>query len=202
VTQPTEEQLQAAREQIAAQQTGLGAAAPADPGDLGAKLAAGQLAAGQDVGGTDVDVTQLLAGIRALQDRVEALEDEKRAGAGDPLGNSVASLKALLGLHAAHAPGIDHSAAASMADDLTDAAGNAVKSGDTGAVEKITGKLLAWLKRGGNPGPGDHPYYRQAVDFAEYHIPDAAELVEKPSTSAAIGTDRAPARVIAGNVTG
>jgi hypothetical protein len=204
MTQPTEEQLAAAREQIAQQQTGIGgqAAAP-DPVDLGAQLAAGQVAAGVSVGGTDVDVAQLLAGMQALQDRLSALEAEKRAGTGDPLGNNAQSLQALLSLHAAHSPGIDHAAAAGLAADLVDAAGNAVQSGDTSAVEKITGKIGAWLKRDGNPGPGDHPFYRQAVDFAEYHVPDAAALVEKPAAPAtAVGSNRPPAKVIAGNVTG
>lgn len=202
--QPTPEQLQAARDMIAAQQTGLGPPeGGTDPADLGAQLAAGQVAAGVDVGGTDVDTAQLLAGIQALQDRVAALEEEKRAGAGDPLANSVASLKALLGLHAAHSPAIDHAATGGLADDLADAASNAVKSGDTAQVEKITGKIAAWLGREGNPGPGDFPYYRQAVDFATYHVPDAAAGVEAPASAApAIGTDRAPAKVIAGNVTG
>lgn len=203
MTQPTEDQLAAAREQIAQQQSGVGGQGDTDPADLGAKLAAGQVAAGVDVGGTDVNVTELLAGIQALQDRVAALETEKRAGAGDPLGNAVQSLKALLGLHAAHTPGVDHSGAASMADDLVDAAGNAVQSGDVGNVEKIAGKIAKWLRRDGNPGPGDHPFYAQAVDFAEHHVPDAAELVEPPAApAAAIGTDRPAAKVIAGNVTG
>jgi hypothetical protein len=202
--QPTPEQLQAARDMIASQQTGVGpAAGGVDPEDLGAQLAAGQAAAGVDIGGTDVDTAELLAGIRALQDRVAALEKEKRAGAGDPLANSVESLRALLALHAAHSPGLNHDVVGSMADDLADAASNAVESGDTTQVGKITGKIAAWLGRAGNPGPGDFPYYRQAVDFATYHVPDAAANVEAPTAPAtAIGTDRAPAKVLQGNVTG
>jgi hypothetical protein len=204
MSQPSDEQLQATRDMIAAQSTGLGPAeSGTDPAELGAQLAAGQAAAGISVGGTDVDVAALLAGIQALQERVAALEEEKRAGQGDPLLNSVESLRALLQLHAMHAPALNHDQAAGMAADLADAAGNAVASGDTSHVERITAKIGSWLHRGGNPGPGDHPYYRQAVDFADYHVPDAAANVSAPAPPAVpIATDRAPAKVISGNVTG
>lgn len=203
MTQPTEEQLAAARALIESQSTGLGPAeGGADPGELGAKLAAGQAAANVHVGGTEVDAEELLAAIQALQERVASLESEKRAQTADPLVNSVESLRALLSLHAAMSPGIDHSAVGGLAEDLADAAGNAVKSGDVGHVEKIVGKIEAWLHRGGNPGPGDYPYFRQALDFAQYHVPEAAANVTPPTEAVAIGTSRPPAKVLQGNVTG
>lgn len=203
---PTAEQLAAAREMIASQETGLGPApGGADATDVGAQLAAGQAAAGVDIGGTEVDADKLLAAIHALQARVESLETEKRAQTGDPLVNTVASLSALLQQHKAMAPAVaGHDDAASMADDLTDAAANASQSGDVSSVEKIAAKIEKWLARAGNPGPGDNPYYAQALDFARYHVPEAAANVTPPTpdATAELASTRPPAKVLQGNVTG
>jgi hypothetical protein len=92
-----------------------------------------------------------------------------------------------------------------LADDLADAGSNAFESGDAGPVHELSGKMIRALKRI-DPGPGDHPYYRQAVAFAETHIPDAADTITGPNPDApakpAPVSGGAPVRVVAGSVTG
>ena len=167
--------------------------------DLAAQLRAQQ--AGAPAGLTDMDVSALLAGIKALQDRVDALEAEKSSGAGLPVVNTAQALRDLIATHAAHTPGTDHADLLRLADDAVDAAGNAASSGDGGPLTDISGKIARALQRA-NPGPGTHHSYQQAVGFAEVHLPDAAaQLVPKSRAVAAVGSDRPPAPVIQGSVT-
>lgn len=172
--------------------------------EVAAQLAAQQ--AGAPAGLTDVDVGQLLAGIKALQDRVDALEEEKASGAAVPVVNTAEALRDLIRTHAAHTPGTDHSDLLRLADDAADAAANAVDSGDGGPLTDISGKIARALHRV-DPGPGTHHYFAQALGFAEVHLPDAAaQLVKKPQRApagnlpAAPGTRSVP--VIQGSVTG
>ena len=206
MTDFTPEQLAAARQQIAGQNTGLGPPSAGVPdADVAAQLAAGQAAAGVDMGGTFVDEDAIRALIEQ-QVRLQVAAALRAAGAeppGEPLVNSAVSLRNLLRVQAAMAPGIDHTAALGLADDLVDAAGNAVESGDVTHVNKIAARLTAWLERLGHPGPGDFHYHRQALDFAKYHIPDAAEKVQPPAPPMApLTSTRAPAKVLSGSVTG
>jgi hypothetical protein len=206
MTDFTPEQLAAAREQIAGQTTGLGPPTAGVPdADVAAQLAAGQAAAGQAMGGTVVDEDAIRAYIETMV-RQQVTAALRAAGAeppGEPLVNTATSLRNLLKTHASMSPGTDHTAALGLADDLVEAAENAVKSGDVTYVGKIAAKLTAWLERLGNPGPGDHHYYRQALDFAKYHIPDAAENVHPPVQSAGLLTStKPPAKVLEGSVTG
>lgn len=90
-----------------------------------------------------------------------------------------------------------------LADDLVDASGNAVESGDTAAARGVAGKLERMLLRF-HPGPGDHHYFRQALGMVQVHIPDAADTVTEaqPSAAPAIGNQTGGAKVLQGSVTG
>lgn len=176
--------------------------APPPEQDVAAKLAAQQASA--PAGLTDVDVSQLLAGIKALQDRVDALEAEKASGAAVPVQNTAEALRDLIATHAAHTPGTDHSDLLRLADDAVDAAGNAADSGDGGIVTDISGKIARALRRV-DPGPGTHHWFAQALGFAEVHLPDAAaQLVKKPARApvAEVGTSGKSVPVVQGSVTG
>lgn len=195
---PTADQLAQAAEQLRSQPAP--SVSPPDEQELAAGLAARQ--AGAPAGLTEVDVTALLAGIKALQDRVDALEAEKAAGAGTPVVATAETLRDLLRTHAAHNPGLDHSDVLRLADDAADAAGNAAESGDGTELGKITGKLERAMRRV-DPGPGDHHWYRQALGFIEVHLPEAAAaLVPRPKAAPAVTSDRPPAQVVQGSVTG
>lgn len=202
----TAEQLAAAREQIQGQTTGLGPPSAGVPdADVAAQLAAGQAAAGVSMGGTYVDEDALRAVIEQ-QVRAAVTAALRAAGAeppGEPLVNTATALRNLLKTHASMAPGTDHTTALGLADDLVDAAGNAVESGDVSHVEKIAARLVTWLERLGHPGPGDFHYHRQALDFAKYHVPDAAGKVQPPAPPMApLTSTRPPAKVLEGSVTG
>ena len=163
-------------------------------------VAAQAVAAGADP--TSVDVKALLAGIQALQDRVQALEAEKASGAAIPVQVTAETLRDLVQTHVAHHPGQDFSDVLRLADDAVDAGVNAAVSGDGGPVLTIAGKLVKALKRV-HPGPGDHHYFTQALQFAETHLPDAAEnLVPQPKTAGAVESAQPPAAVVQGSVTG
>lgn len=155
------------------------------------------------LGATEVDVAALLAGIQALQERVQALEKEKASGAALPVIATAETLRDLIKTHVAHNPGSDHAALLGLADDAVDAAGNAVTSGDGAILTGLAGKIEKALNRI-HPGPGDHHYFRQALDFAAVHLPDAAgNLVKQPAVLApSLTSDRPPAKVIEGNITG
>jgi hypothetical protein len=89
-----------------------------------------------------------------------------------------------------------------LLDDVTDAASNAFDSGDVTAVVSLAEKAAKALARI-HPGPGENPYYSQAVNFATVHIPDAAETITGPNPNRpAVASSQPPARVISGSVTG
>lgn len=161
---------------------------------------AAQLAASGAMPG-ETDVARLLAAHAQLQDRIDALEDERRSTNAPPVIGVVQSLRDLLSVHAGQHPADDHSEGLALADDLADAAKNAVKSGDLSAVRQIGDKVKRYLDRN-NPGSGDHPYYAQARDFAGPHLDDAlADLSEQSKTSRPASTQGSP-KVLQGSVTG
>lgn len=197
---PTDEQLAAAAEQLRS------APAPGDGAPSEQELAAG-LAARQSAGPagiTDVDVAALLAGIKALQDRVDALEEEKAAGAGIPVVAAAETARDLLAVHAAHNPGTDHAEVLRLADDAVDAAKNAADSGDGSELSKIGQRLERAIRRV-HPGPGDHHYLNQALGIITDHLPEAVDGLAPKAKSAAVAevdSGRPPAKVVAGSVTG
>lgn len=191
---PTAEQFAAVRNDIAAAAPAVGVTPPPEE-----QVAAAAREAGADP--TSVDVQALLAGIQALQDRVASLEQEKASGAAIPVKATAEALRDLVQTHAAHNPGGDFSDVLRLSDDAVDAAANAAGSGDGGPVTSIAGKIARALKKV-HPGPGDHHYFRQAMDFAEVHLPDAAEGLIPQSQAPAVTSSEPPAKVISGSVTG
>ena len=171
------------------------------PGDTAQHAAAGGALP------TEVDVPALLAQMQAQQDAMSN-EIARLKAAGGPQGDHPLIGVALqardqLAAHFSHdATTTDSSKVMRLADDLVDAAGNAVESGDPGPARTVGDKLLRALARV-NPGPGDHHYYAQAVGFIRDHFPDAADTITEPApkAKAAVGGGQ-PARVVAGSVTG
>lgn len=162
--------------------------------------------AAQGASATEVDTSQLLAAMKAMQERLDALEAEKRSRNAPALVSTAESLRDLIIKHASgmtvHGQVPDMSQGTRLADDVVDAAGNAVTSGDVSHVRAIGQRIETWLRRI-HPGPQDHPYYSQAVDFASHHLPLAADQVTGPQPSGALPVSgAAPVSVIPGSVTG
>lgn len=173
-------------------------AAPPPEAEVAAQLAAGQAASPGGV--TETDVAKLVAGMATMQARLDALEEERAAGAAVPVQATAEALRDILRLHDSQSSA-DHGDALRLADDAVDAAKNAAESGDGSQVHVIAGKLARALKRA-DPGAGDHHWYRQAIGFAEVHLPDAADQLVPKRTAVASGSTAAPAQVVQGSVTG
>lgn len=197
---PKPEDLAAAADQIAA--APAPASAPPPEAEVAARLKAQQSAS--PAGVTEVDPAQLFAMIQALQQRIDTMEEERAAGEAPPLLSTAQTVKDLLSVHAAHNPAVDHTAVLALTDDLVDAAGNALDSGDGSELRKIGTRLERAIGKI-HPGPGDHHYLNQALGFVRDHLPEAVdELRPRPAKepAAAVGTDRAPVKVVQGSVTG
>ena len=188
----------AAAAQIAAGAAGIPSAPPEQ--DIASELAARQAA--HPAGITDVDIPAMLAMIQGLQARVDSMEADRAAGNAPPVKATAETIRDLLTAHANHNPGADFTAVKGLADDLVDAAGNAADSGDGAALTAVAGKLERAVAKV-HPGPGDHHYLTQALGFIRDHLPDVVDrLVPPVRPAAAVGSGRAPAKVIAGSVTG
>jgi hypothetical protein len=195
----------AARDAIAAQDPGQ--PLNADPAELGAQLAAGQAAADQPIGAAPdaPDPAQLLAMIQDLQTRYSQLEQEKRTTGAAPLISTAESFRNAVADHVSgkttgHQDADKHAEIQGLADDLLDAAHNAVGSGNGDPVLQLARRVEAALRRI-HPGPGDHHYFRQAESFIG-DVPELADQLAPPTKFAAVGSSRAPAKVVQGSVTG
>jgi hypothetical protein len=151
----------------------------------------------------EVDVQALLARVQAMEKK---LAEAGYSGGQHPLTGTAVSARDQLRVHLEHGnlTGSDeHAAVLRLADDLVDAAGNAVESGDVSAVRDIGARLERALGRI-HPGNGDHHYFRQALEFVRHHLPEAADLVTAPAPSdrPQVASGRPPARVVTGSVTG
>lgn len=191
----TPDQLQAAAGQV--QPPPFGTALPAD---------ASQTVAGGAMP-TEVDVQALIAQMQAQQqamnEKIAQLEAERGPAGDHPLIGVAQQARDQLAMHFSHDDTKrDSTAVMRLADDLVDAAGNAVESGDPGPARSVGEKLLRAVKKV-NPGPGDHHYYAQAVGFIRDHFPDAADTVTqaRPSKAPAVGGGQSVA-VVQGSVTG
>jgi hypothetical protein len=197
----TPEQLNEVRDQMAPPPVATGPA----PADLNAKAATGIP--------TIADVEAMMATMQEqmearLQAQAASFQAEiARVKAGQapvglhPLIGSAIALKDLvtqhLGTMVNSKPELMR-----LLDDVTDAATNAFDSGDVTAVVSLAEKAAKALARI-HPGPGENPYYSQAVNFATVHIPDAAETITGPNPNRpAVASSQPPARVISGSVTG
>jgi hypothetical protein len=156
--------------------------------------------ASSGIGVTQADMEALYAHIKRMQVQLDAATRAAQAAAGEePVRTWVKHLARFVTVHA-------DPAAVSLADDATEAASNLLEpgsNGDTGPLEKITAKLARHLQRH-PPHPGENFHYNQAVAIATTHLPEALEDYTPPpqSDAPALGSDRPPAKVLSGNVTG
>lgn len=151
---------------------------------------------------TEVDVAALMARMDAMAAQLAALQAEKAGASGEhSLVDAAVTAKDLIAQHFEFHPKLPE--LTRLADDLIDAARNAVSSGDTSATRTVADKLRRRLEFF-SPGPGDHHYYRQALGMVTTHVPDQADTVTEaqPSNAPALGSSQAPAKVVAGSVTG
>jgi hypothetical protein len=172
----TDDATAAAAQQIKDQDTGLNQDRPSEA-DVAGELAHRQAQAGQSIGSTDTDPAALLKMIHGLQDRLDAAEAQRRETNAPPLVAIAESARDNLQAHADSNPGTDHTEALGLAGDLVEAAKDAVTSGTGTRVEKIAARLESALGRV-NPGPGDHHWYRQALDFVGAHMVKGLEDLE------------------------
>jgi hypothetical protein len=156
---------------------------------------------------TEVDVNALLAQLQAQQNAMaEEIARLKSGGAAQgehPLIGTATAARDLIAQHLAGSPKPNQAEILRLADDLVDASRNAVTSGDTTAARKVAAQLAKELNRI-HPGPGDHHYFTAALNLVGYHYGNAADTVTRarPSNAPAVGSDRAPVRVVSGSVTG
>lgn len=176
-----------------------------NPPNVAGGIDGGQLASAMPAASpADVDVAQLLAMVQRMQAQISDLQAGKGLEGEHPLIGTAKSARDLLATHYQHNTTADGGPVLRMADDLVDASSNAVESGDVGPVRTL-GEKFARLLRKHHPGPGDHHYYNQAVDFATEHLGDAADLVTGPAPRPAgeLQGKAAPAtQVVQGSVTG
>jgi len=162
-------------------------------------------AAASGLGATSVDVGELekLIEARVAAAVAASMASAARAQNAPVVQSTAETMRDLIATHASQNPGRDHSEVLGLADDAVEAAKNAVGSGDGSYVTKIAAKLERALRKV-HPGPGDHHYFGQALDFASVHLPDAADQLEPPApqSAGAVASSQAPAKVIEGNVTG
>jgi|SRR5215469_5535069 len=190
----TDEQLAAAKAQAAAAAAAPVAAAP-DPAALAA--------AAQSSASYEVDVPALLAAINAMQARLDSLEAERRTANMPPLVSTAQALRDLLDAHENTSGKTVPDDLYRLGDDVVEAAKGAVSSGDVTFVRDIAAKIVRALARI-HPGGGDHPFYRQAVEYARDHLPEAADQVTAPQAVAApaVASGGAPAQVVTGSLVG
>jgi len=148
----------------------------------------------------EADIAALKAMITAQQERLDALEAERRERNMPALVSTAQALRDLIGAHETTSGLAVPGALFRLADDAVAAAAEAVRSGDVSAVRDIAGRIGAALARI-HPGGGDHPFHRQAVEFARDHLPEACDQVQapQPQASLALGSSQAPAPVIQGS---
>jgi hypothetical protein len=172
----TDDATAAAGQQIAGQDPGISTERPSEASVAG-ELAHRQAQAGQAIGSTDVDPAQMMQMLKDLQARVDAADAQRREQNAPPLVAIAESARDTLQAHADANPATDHTEAIGLAGDLVEAAKDAVTSQTGGRVEKIARRLESALKRV-DPGPGDHHWYRQALDFVGAHMTKGLEDLE------------------------
>jgi hypothetical protein len=155
---------------------------------------------------TEVDVAALLKQLQAQQaamaDEIARLRGSQAPAGEHPLVSTAAAARELIATHFDRGYKGDGAAIGRLADDLVDASSNAVSSGDTGPARQVAKKLEVALNRV-HPGPGDHHYFKNALALVGYHYPIAADTVtEAQPTGAPAVAGGAPAKVVAGSVTG
>jgi len=166
VRQFTEEELAAAREQIAAQEA-PGAGPGVTPQEMGTSL----VAAGAEAAA--VDPHELLALIRGMQTRIDGLEAEKRLAAAPQLTRLATAVSDHLAAKAAANPVIHGDPdrtwqpALDIAGELVDAAKSATESGDPSKVSDRLGTVLSWVTAHARQHPAlDYNYVIELIGQA------------------------------------
>lgn len=155
----------------------------------------------------EVDVNALWAQMQdqmaAMQAQIAQLRAGQQPDGAHPASGTAQQVLELLKIHFAHNPHADGAAVLGAAEDLLDAAGNAVDSGDVSVARELATRFERILQRN-HPGPGQHFYYNQAVDMAANHVHDALDLITGPAPrpAAAVSSSQPPVKVISGSVTG
>lgn len=186
----------AAATQISQQDPGIDTSR-ADEANVAGELAHRQAQAGQAIGSTDVDPAQMMQMIKALQERLDAAEAQRKQDNAPPLVSIAASARDNLQAHADANPGTDHTEALGLAGDLVEASKDAVQSLDGTRVGKIAARLETAMGAV-NPGPGDHHWFRQALDFVTAHMKKGLEDLEDQADQSSGTTPAGP--VVQGNV--
>lgn len=189
----TPEELAAARDQASAAlsaQTGTGP----DSAELAGKVAGAMP--------DEIDVAAMKQAIAAMQQQIAQLQEEKAARQAPAVLTTAEQLREAVGLHAGGGT-TSEAALRRLADDVVDAARNAVKSGDGAIVMQLAGKIADGLEAV-HPGPGDHHWFHQALAFAKVHLPVVARGLDVPQPSAvpALTGQRSGVPVVPGSVTG
>jgi hypothetical protein len=199
ITQPPASRLQAAQQAAEQAAQDLGTQAFGTPGQ--ADTAPEDIAAnaGASSGVTEADMDALWGQLKRMQAQIDATDRANAAARGEePVRTMVRALVNFVGVHA-------DPAAVTLAEDATDAVSNLLDQGgsDTGPLEKIIAKIGRQLLRE-PPHPGENFHYNQAVQLATRRVPDAIEDYEPPPSTraAAVTSERPPAKVLAGSVTG
>ena len=166
--------------------------------------------AGDASGGSapEVDVSALIAQMQAQQaamaEEIRRLKMDRGDSGEHPAIATARSLRDQVAQHVDLYAGVkDGAGLVRLADDVVDAAGNAVSSGDPSTLRGLAARLARRLDAV-HPGGGDHHYINQALAFARSHLPDAADTITEPQPSGAVavGSSSAPVKVLAGSVTG
>lgn len=179
---------------------------PAAPGQLPDEAAiAAQLQAEAAAGNTgqtesdrDLIIAQLQSAVANMQAQMDSLRADAVKGGVHPL---LATAK-MLRHHLADAEHRDsHAPAVQLADDLIDAAGNAIASGNLEHVSSIIKRLDRWSQRNPVP-PGESYHARQAHQIIGWHLPDQLDAFVPAPRAPGLPSSQPPARVVAGSVTG
>jgi len=135
------------------------------------------------LGVTEADVSALFARIQAMESALAA-----QARAAQPSSSLIGTVDTLQ--H--HLTGHGDPKAIELGNDVAEAAKAAEQTGDTAHLAKTADKLARYLVRNG-PYPGENYHYRQAVDGAQNHVPDAIDAFVPPAV---------PGKVVEGSVIG
>lgn len=165
--------------------------AAADPGQALPDPGEAQAQAG--IGVTESDLEAIWAQLNSFKAQLAAAQAAQAQTTSDSVSGSVATLVHYLEGHG-------DPAAMELGKDATEAAKAVAEGGNTGALSGIVAKIEKHLRKHA-PYPGENFHYKAALATVE-DLPDVIDRYQPPSTAPAVGSDRAPAKVVAGSVVG
>lgn len=170
------------------------------PEDIAAGLAAKQAAAGDALGPTETNVEALVAQMQAQMSAMAAQIQQLRTQAGPSGPHPLLATARNLRYHLADVEGSDaHAPGVQLADDLVEAAGHAVESGDLAHVRNIIGRLERFMRRVA-VRPGDDHHGRAAREIISDHLPDQLDAFVPAPRQPGVASSQPPVRVTAGTV--